>query len=100
MAGTKSGTATTMATAAATPPEVASIPTAGRVSSAKQKSFSAKGSRQRTRQHGAQLNDSIPNGRIQDRGPANATPTTAATTTGRVPTPARRIPTSSTSTKH
>ena len=52
MAGTKSGTATAMAGIAAKPPAVATTSTAGRLSAAKQLSFSAKGTRQGTRQHG------------------------------------------------
>ena len=98
MAGTTSGTDTAMAGIATKPPAVATISTAGRLSAAKQPKLSAKGTRQGTRQHsGPQCHGELSYRRLTHREPANATPTTAATTTGRVSTTSGWIPTATTS---
>ena len=51
MAGTTSGTNTAMVGTSAKTPSMSTIPTAGRLSASKQPTFSAKGTRQGTRQH-------------------------------------------------
>ena len=56
MLSTTSSTATAMAVTATNPPAVATIATAGRISAAKQSSFSEKWTRQGTRQHRPQCN--------------------------------------------
>ena len=68
MAGTTSGTAIAMAATASTLPEMVTISTAGRLSVAKHKLFSAKGTLQRTRQHVPKCNGSVPNARLPHRG--------------------------------
>ena len=98
MAGTTSGTDKAMAGTAAKPPAVTTISTAGRLSAAKQQTFSEKGTRQGTSQHSRpQCNGELSNSLLPNREPADATPKTAATTTGRVSTTVGWIPTASTS---
>ena len=96
MTVTTSGTNTAMAGTAAKPPAMVTIPTAGRLSAAKQPTFSAKGTQQGTRQHSRpQCNGELSNMRLPSRGPEHATPTTSATTSGRIstaPTSAIRKP--------
>ena len=94
MAGTTSGTNTAMSGTTTNSPAIETITTAERLSAAKQPTFSAKGERQWKRQHsGPQCNSALSNRQLLSRGPAHATPTTAATTAGRISTTAGRIST-------
>ena len=85
MAGNPSGNNTEMAGTAAKPPAMATMPTSGSISATKQPTFSEKGTHQGTRKRsGSQHNGAVSTRRLPIRGPAHATPTTAATTTGRM----------------
>ena len=87
MAGTPHGTNTAMAGTAAKPTTMATITTAGSLSATKQPKFSAKGTRQGTRQRSVpQCNGAVSNRRLPSRGPVHATPTTEATIAGRIST--------------
>ena len=81
MAGTPIGPNTAVTGTTAQPPEMVTIPTTGSISATQQPKFSTKGTWQGTRQCSrTQHNGIVSTRRLPGRGPANATPATAAAT--------------------